>query len=58
MAYERRPIALPAQLKALWACVEALEEEVGEGVEEGGDGSAPSDPGDITVYFENSLVGP
>jgi hypothetical protein len=56
MAYERRPTGLLAQLKALWSCVETLEEEIEE--MPGGDGSAPSDPGDITVYFENSLVGP
>jgi hypothetical protein len=60
MSNGRRPTALLSQLRELWERAEAiedLEEMVATAAQQ--DGSPlNTDPGDITVYFENSLVGP
>jgi hypothetical protein len=54
----RRPSALMRQLDCLWKGLEQLKSESPDDGEPQSEGGTPTDPGDITVYFENSLVGP
>lgn len=54
----RRPSGLMRQLDCLWEGVEELREQAGQ--DDGGtvvDGTTPTDPGDLSVYFENGLAG-
>lgn len=50
---DKRPKALNRQLECLWQCVDELREDV----DNSSGGAGPSDPGDLTVYFENGLAG-
>jgi hypothetical protein len=52
----RRPSGLIRQLDCLWEGVEELKERA-DITTEGEQPTEPTDPGDITVYFENGLTG-
>lgn len=49
----RRPTSLLAQLKCFWQLTDELREDV-DNLSPGG---GQTDPGDLTVYFENGLAG-
>lgn len=49
----RRPTSLMRQLDCLWEWVAQLMQQEGQVP----DGSTPTDPGDLAVYFENGLAG-
>ena len=52
----RRPSGLNRQLDCLWEGLEEVKEAV-EQIDGGAGGTTPTDPGDLTVYFENGLAG-
>jgi len=51
---DKRPKALNRQLECLW---QVTADELREDVDNSSGGIGPSDPGDLTVYFENGLAG-